>query len=388
MEDPIVILSTVSEKFGNDEELLKHPCVNHISAVLKDDETLEAIIAGNNLNILIATNQRLISIKTGAFDSTPREDASFYYHDIASFKADRGFLVLGFTLKTRDGKVKQFPGQKHQREQFAAVINARLQDNVIDSAQSDTPKPEPAPSVPELEQEPAAAQQDTRSGLGGWMARRAEEREQKRLAKLEAEEQKQRELEEFQQLLESILEMVGEGKVPDIDWPTFVGQLPFRFMKSEHLVWVFPVTRYMEQRTKREVVGRSAGASFRVAKGVYVRAGQSRGTPVESDEIVDRGIGMMAVTTKHIYFNGNRSFRINFNKIVSVDQYGADAVTITRDRASQQPEFFVVGSLHATFASELLWTIPSLELAPGQFEKETPPEQYLLPLDNTDYFFD
>lgn len=217
-------------------------------------------------------------------------------------------------------------------------------------------------------------------------------------AKREAEKQRRREereveeqrLEEMQrrarQEKRNILSILEEDKLPDTDW-SYLGPLPFKFLKSEHLIYVFPDVGYAEQRVKREIVGRSAGTSVRVMKGVYLRAGGSRGTPVERDEIVHRGVGIMAVTNKHIYYNGERSFRIRFDKIVSV-QFMPDAVEVTRDRASALAEYFIVGSDDNYFAYELLQAIPSLDL-PKDPETLDPTDYHLTMLQDgadSDYF--
>ena len=215
-----------------------------------------------------------------------------------------------------------------------------------------------------------------------------EAREQERLELVKAQERELQRIAEHHQEQRNILTILEDGKLPDIDWEASVGRLPFKFMRSEHLIYVFPNVTYLEQRTKREIVGRSAGTSVRVAKRVSVRVGQSRGTPEERDEIVDRGVGTMAVTTKHLYFNGDRSFRINFSKVVSVESVASDTVSITRDRASAQPEFFVVGSLDAQFAYELLQAIPSLEFGSGDLEMQSPSQYHLLTHEGGDYIFD
>ena len=173
------------------------------------------------------------------------------------------------------------------------------------------------------------------------------------------EDQDRQKYNKNRQLIMAILE---DGKLPDIDWERHHGPLHFKLMKSEHLIYVFSGVQYFEQRTKREMVGRSVGTSVRVAKGVSFRVGASKGTPVEKDEYVDRGVGKMAITTKHLYFNRERrSFRIPFGKMVSVESM-EDAVIVTRDRASAQPEVFVMGVLLAPPCYDLLQAVPSLEM--------------------------
>ena len=197
--------------------------------------------------------------------------------------------------------------------------------------------------------------------------------EQQRLLREEAEREEvrareERERENRKRRQATILMIIQRGKIPiphDIDFEAAAKYLPFRFMKSEHLIYAFSNVRYLEMRIKREIVSRSAGTSVRVTKGVYVRAGQSRGTPVETDEFADRGTGLMAITTKHLYFHGERSFRLNLSKIVSV-QPVQGGIMITRDRASALPEVFMLDStMDLGFIHLLLQTLPSSELATG-----------------------
>ena len=229
-------------------------------------------------------------------------------------------------------------------------------------------------------------------GIVNWFKKKAEEtkqaqekaraeREQEQQVKREAEERERQlqlqRLEADRQHKENILAILNDDKLPDASWASREF-LPFKFQKSEHLIYVFNDVEYLEKRVKREIVGRSAGASFRVAKGVSIRTSGSRGTPVEKDVVVSRGSGTMAVTTKHLYFNGQRSFRIPFSKMVSVEPYN-DSVSVTRDRASALPEYFIVGTKDAPFAYELLQAVPSLEL-PRKPEFQNPEGYHLLML--------
>ena len=94
-------------------------------------------------------------------------------------------------------------------------------------------------------------------------------------------------------------------------------------MKSEELLWLFGGTDYFEQVTQREFRGGSSGVSFRVAKGVYIRPGAFRGPlgRVEFDAAYRFGHAL-GITTKHVYFKGNRkSFRMRLEEIVSFDPY-------------------------------------------------------------------
>lgn len=136
-----------------------------------------------------------------------------------------------------------------------------------------------------------------------------------------------------------VREALALGKYPSL---SLDGALPFRLNRNETLLWANTGYNYYEQVTRRKTLGRSRGASFRVMKGVSIRTGGSTGTPVEYDEIAYRGTGLAAVTTKHVYFNGDRVVRLPIAKIIAVEPIALDsfyAVQITRDRASGHPEF-------------------------------------------------
>jgi hypothetical protein len=98
--------------------------------------------------------------------------------------------------------------------------------------------------------------------------------------------------------------------------------------------------------------------SFRVAKGVYFRTSSFRGHPVETTERVHVDTGIMAVTTKHVYFGGNqKNFRINFDKIVSFIPF-SNGVGIQRDAATAKPQFLMTGD--GWFTYNLLTNIANI----------------------------
>ena len=156
----------------------------------------------------------------------------------------------------------------------------------------------------------------------------------------------------------ALLNTVTEGEViPRFDRAATRarhGRLPFNFMKSEALLWLFEDTGYAEQVTSREFQGSSMGASFRVAKGVYVRPGTFRGRTVETKEMVHTDTGTMGITTKHIYFTGSeKSFRIRLERIVSFQPYG-NALGIMRDTARAKPEAFIMSATSSWFAVNVI----------------------------------
>lgn len=132
-----------------------------------------------------------------------------------------------------------------------------------------------------------------------------------------------------------------EGRIPkrvSVD-----GGVAINLQKNEQIIWAFPSTEYLEDKTRRQYVGRSSGVSVRVMKGVYYRTSAFKGHPVEYTERVSQGRGMMVVTNKHIYFHGPaKSFRIPFQKIVSFEPY-SNGIGITKDAANAKTQTFING---------------------------------------------
>ncbi len=138
-----------------------------------------------------------------------------------------------------------------------------------------------------------------------------------------------------------ILRDILEGELPNRISVT--GTLPFNYQAGEQLIWAFKDTTYLEDRTKRQFVGRSHGISVRVMKGVYYRTSSFKGHPVEHTErqLIDRG--WLGLTNKNIYFGGpQKSMRVPYSKIVSFEPF-ADGIGIMRDAATAKPQIFITG---------------------------------------------
>jgi len=116
--------------------------------------------------------------------------------------------------------------------------------------------------------------------------------------------------------------------------------LPFNFQKKEEVIWVFYNVDYYEQKTRRQYQGGSKGVSIRIAKGLYYRVGAFKGETISYTETIHADNGLMVITNKHIYFSGsNKSFRINFNKIVSFQAY-EDGIGVQKDGVTAKPIIF------------------------------------------------
>ena len=98
------------------------------------------------------------------------------------------------------------------------------------------------------------------------------------------------------------------------------GAVLFNLMKSEQLVWVIQGVDYLETVVRRERRGASHGVSIRVARGLYYSPRQFRSGPIEWEETVHADTGLLGLTTKHLYFAGERKkFRVRYDRIAAFD---------------------------------------------------------------------
>lgn len=87
----------------------------------------------------------------------------------------------------------------------------------------------------------------------------------------------------------------------------------------------------LEMKTTR-YAGRSAGVSFRVAKGVTLRTGGYGGHAVK--ELIETAHGQLAVTNRRLLFAGDAKSRATkLNKIVSIERFD-DGIAVHEDNKS------------------------------------------------------
>jgi len=154
----------------------------------------------------------------------------------------------------------------------------------------------------------------------------------------------------------SLLRRVFSGEIPS----TYVSQTdhPFNLRADETLVWHERSCTYLEERTVRQYVGASHGASVRVMKGVYYRFGAFKGHPVETSSLQSVDVGNLGITNRHIYFGGSKkSFRIPFNKVVQFVPY-SDGFGLFRDAANSRQQVFVAG--HGWFYMNLVTNLAKM----------------------------
>jgi hypothetical protein len=154
-----------------------------------------------------------------------------------------------------------------------------------------------------------------------------------------------------------ILQSVLNGVIPT-PAITIQGSLPFMIGKDEKILWVFRDVELVEQKVKREFVGRSQGMSFRVMKGVYYRVGGFKGSPIETTQMISIGRGILVLTDKTIYFNcQQKSLKIPYKKLISIEPY-SDGVGFQKDGASSKP-FFLKG-MDSWFTYNLITNLSNL----------------------------
>lgn len=122
--------------------------------------------------------------------------------------------------------------------------------------------------------------------------------------------------------------------------------------KDERILFAAP-SKYYRDRVVKHYEGRSAGTTIRLA-GVPIRLGASKGKPIDVRETIFESDGVFVLTTRAVYFNGNKkSVRILLGKIVSY-KGEADHVVIQRDAETAYPQRFTVPGSQALIVEALL----------------------------------
>ena len=218
-----------------------------------------------------------------------------------------------------------------------------------------------------------------------WAERRAARVQERAKALQVKKDARRRQLEAVTSFQDAIVNIAQANAFPEVDWLATTGldRLPFRFLKSERPLLVLKGVVYAEMKARRRTVGKTGGASFRIAKGVSIRTGGYSGTPVHYEELVTYGEGVFAITNKHIYFSGDRkNVRIPHGKIVSLEQEDDGVLKVTRDRVSGLPEFFSVTALWIDCLLDLLESASAIDF--GRRE----PDMREIPWSDTTYVFE
>jgi len=137
-----------------------------------------------------------------------------------------------------------------------------------------------------------------------------------------------------------VLRNLTEGVLPNL----VLDQCPINLEKDEKLVYAFGGVGFYEMTEVKHYEGGSAGVSVRVAKGVYLRSGAFKGYPVISNELKLRGVGILFLSNKNIYFySENKSEKIPLKKIIATTNYN-DGIGIQKDGKTSKPALFKMGA--------------------------------------------
>ena len=153
----------------------------------------------------------------------------------------------------------------------------------------------------------------------------------------------------------SILRDLASGIVPQRC--SISGPLP-NIQKGEQIVWGFPGTKYLQDKTHRQFIGASQGVSFRVVRGVYYHVGAFKGQPVETTDRVLVDTGLTVLTDKNIYFAGSStSFRLPYPKVVSFESF-SNGIGFWKDAANAKAQYLITGD--GLFAYNLVMNLSKL----------------------------
>lgn len=135
--------------------------------------------------------------------------------------------------------------------------------------------------------------------------------------------------------------------------------LPVMLKPKETVLWAFSGVKYFAYRRNRQFVSGSRGVSVRVAKGLYFRAGASKGKSIITDDLTHEDTGVFVISDRAVYFKGAKtSLNIDVRKILFVQPY-ADSIELSDARRNSKPMFFGVGD--PVFAANVILNLRNLE---------------------------
>lgn len=135
---------------------------------------------------------------------------------------------------------------------------------------------------------------------------------------------------------------VMHGSVPDRG--PMASHLRLNLLPNERVVWVFPRTRYLEDRTRRLYVEGSSGLGVHVAKGTYYHANSFKGHPVDHADRAHLDTGACVATSRNLHFVGpSKSLRIPYAGIMSFYPF-SDGVGVMQDAPAAKLQAFATGN--------------------------------------------
>jgi hypothetical protein len=118
--------------------------------------------------------------------------------------------------------------------------------------------------------------------------------------------------------------------------------VPFKLGRGEFLLWVTPNVKLHEVVVERSVKGGSLGASFRIAKGVYIRPSAFKARPVQSESLQLTDVGLAFLTNKNLAFSGSkRNMKMRFTSLAKIAPF-SDGLELQKGGTTARP-FFLEG---------------------------------------------
>jgi hypothetical protein len=147
-----------------------------------------------------------------------------------------------------------------------------------------------------------------------------------------------------------ILRDIDDGRVPNRI--SIEGGLTPNLERGESVVWAFNTSKYFTTRSRTQYESVSHGVSVRLMKGVYYRAGASKGHAVRTNYMSEEGSGCLLITNRNVLFVGpGKGVKLPFRKILSVQLY-SDGIEVLRDGTNAKPAVFKIDD--PPFAANLI----------------------------------
>jgi len=163
--------------------------------------------------------------------------------------------------------------------------------------------------------------------------------EARQRAERQAEEERQRVERQAQERRQHAADVLHNRTSSGQQLTMICGKSDAGLHTGEKLVCVLPGTSFYEPRSVRVYQGGSSGVSFRVAKGMSFRVGQSRGQSESHDELRMLDQGDFIITSQRVIFCGStKTVTIDFDQIVGTTAF-ADGVRISKERR-ERPYLF------------------------------------------------
>lgn len=137
-----------------------------------------------------------------------------------------------------------------------------------------------------------------------------------------------------------ILRLISQGVT--FEYPLEGINLPFILNRDETVVWLFDGVDYYEQQTRSRLRLGHSELSANTAS-LYLKASEITAEVESEDQLVRVDTGILAITTKNIYFAGSsKRGRIRYSNVISFVPYKS-GIGVVQDGQSIDSQIFVTG---------------------------------------------